>query len=125
MNRIYTILISIFGTLIVLVASFAFFQPTFDLPQPILNKPLQYSLSATATGTVYEMMNYAASSTRTFSFIGKTYPSLGFFVEQIGGKENSDGFYWTLYVNGVYSNKGASAQEVYPGDRIEWRYEKL
>ena len=59
-----------------------------------------------------------------FSFTGREYPSLGFFVDSIGGKKNADGYYWILYVNGTSSELGASSVVPHSGDAIEWRYEK-
>jgi hypothetical protein len=58
------------------------------------------------------------------SFSGKEYPSLGFFVESINGKESADGLYWFLYINGESSDSGASSANVAPGDAVEWRYKK-
>lgn len=84
-----------------------------------------YTVPVTKDDSVYEAMNLFASSSHEFTFKGKTYPELGFFVEEIGGIKNAHGFYWTLYVNNVYSNKGASTHPVHPGDKVEWRYEKL
>lgn len=59
-----------------------------------------------------------------FTFSGREYPSLGFFVESINGKYGGDGFYWILYVNGASSNTGASQTKLHAGDAVEWRYEK-
>ncbi len=71
------------------------------------------------------MLAAASSSPASFSFKGKTYPDLGFFVEEIGGVPNADGYYWTLYVNGTYSTDGASKKAVKAGDAIEWKYLSL
>lgn len=84
-----------------------------------------YIIPITKDNSVYEAMNLFASSSHEFTFKGKTYPELGFFVEEIGGLQNAHGFYWTLYVNNIYSNKGASTHSVHAGDKVEWRYEKL
>ena len=59
-----------------------------------------------------------------FTFSGREYPSLGFFVESMNGKKNADGYYWILYVNGTSSNTGASQTDLKAGDAIEWKYEK-
>ncbi len=72
---------------------------------------------------VYECMQQQDATTN-FSFKGRTFPSLGFFVDEINGQKNAKGFYWTLYVNGVYSTVGASQYVVKTGDVIEWKYEK-
>ena len=87
--------------------------------------PLTYTIPVKIQASVYETMTAFASSSKSFNFKGKNYPELGFFIEEINGKKNQSGFYWTLYVNGVYSDKGASAHIVHPGDSIDWKYEKL
>lgn len=73
--------------------------------------------------TVIDAMR-ALSSEGAFTFTGREYPSLGFFVDSINGRANADGRYWFLYVNGVSAASGASAVTVQPGDIIEWKYEK-
>jgi hypothetical protein len=82
-----------------------------------------YSVFVPVGSTVFEAMS-TASMTKGLSFRASDYPGLGFFVEEINGIKNGQGKYWTLYVNGVYSNVGASSYELESGDRIEWRYEK-
>lgn len=59
-----------------------------------------------------------------FSFEGKEYPSLGYFVDSINGKKHASGLYWFLYVNGTSSDTGASQTTLKDGDVIEWRYQK-
>jgi hypothetical protein len=63
-------------------------------------------------------------TTGDFTFSGREYPALGFFVESINGKKNNDGYYWFLYVNGKESGKGASQTLLSTGDIVEWRYKK-
>jgi hypothetical protein len=82
-----------------------------------------YTIPVTAHETVLDAM-YAYASSSSFTFTGRDYPSLGFFVESIGGKQNAGGAYWILYLNGTSSSLGASSALVDPGDRLEWRYEK-
>ena len=68
-------------------------------------------------------MNAAASST-SLTFTGRNYPSLGFFVESIDGKQAGNGSAWIFYVNGKESQTGISSTMLHPGDTVEWRYEK-
>jgi hypothetical protein len=82
-----------------------------------------YSLSVPAGSTIYDAMNILASTT-DFSFSATLYPGLGYFINEINGVKNSDGNYWTLYVNGNYSNVGASDYKLSKGDSVEWKYEK-
>jgi hypothetical protein len=74
---------------------------------------------------IYEAMRTVASSSVDFSFSALNHPDLGFFIESIGNRRNRGGLFWTLYVNGAYSDVGASNYVVKRGDVIEWRYEKL
>ncbi len=82
-----------------------------------------YHAHIPADTTVIGAMNIL-SSTTSFTFTGREYPSLGFFVDSINGKKNNGGLYWFLYVNGKSSETGASATTLHDGDIVEWRYEK-
>jgi|GEM_PF-2986286 len=84
----------------------------------------RYTVPVYKAGTVLEVMRaYQTAQRGTFSFSGKEYVGLGFFVETINGRAAGGGKYWILYVNGKSSNLGVSQALVSPGDRIEWRYE--
>jgi len=82
-----------------------------------------YTAFAPAGSTVIDAMRVLASTTG-FSFSGKDYPSLGFFVESINRQKAESGYNWILYVNGKLSGTGASQTTLEAGDAIEWRYEK-
>jgi len=82
-----------------------------------------YAVYVEPHSTVLDAMQEAASSS-TFTFTGHDYSSLGFFVESINGKADTDGSYWFLYVNGKSSDTGASETALNAGDTVEWRYEK-
>jgi hypothetical protein len=75
-------------------------------------------------GTVLDAMQTFATASSSFSFDGKDYPGLGFFVEVIEGRKAADGHSWILYVNEKTADRGASQQHVSPEDTVEWRYEK-
>lgn len=53
--------------------------------------------------------------------------SLGIFVEGLNGVRNDPAkkLYWSLYVNGAFSQLGASAARVRPGDTVTWTYEPM
>ncbi len=54
----------------------------------------------------------------------KSY-DIGIFIEVIGNKENGqDEKYWMYYVNGEISMVAADKQEINPGDKIEFKFEK-
>lgn len=83
-----------------------------------------YAVYAPPGSTVLDVMQIAASTT-SFRFSAKHYPSLGMFINSIGGISNARGVYWTLYINGALSQLGASSVTVNPGDTVKWLYETL
>lgn len=107
------------GTLKILAASSITQTPniTFSIPDT------SYGVHAPPGTTVLDVMHVLASTTH-FTFTGRGYPSLGFFVESINGKKSSDGNYWFLYLNGKSSDTGVSQTTLEPGDTVEWKYEK-
>ncbi len=82
-----------------------------------------YRASVPAHTTVLNAMRILASTT-AFTFTGREYPSLGFFVESIDGTPHANGYEWFLYVDGKESSTGASHTTLNDGDRVEWRYKK-
>ncbi len=53
----------------------------------------------------------------------KEYPPYGFIIEGINGFKNGEGGrYWQYWVNGKYSQVGASALNPNPGDQISWKF---
>jgi len=82
-----------------------------------------YSVNLTSGETVLDAMR-ALASTSSFTFAGRDYPSLGFFVDSINGQKNAGGRYWILYVNDVSATNGVSSTVLQAGDLIEWKYEK-
>ncbi|MDO8575847.1 MAG: DUF4430 domain-containing protein [bacterium] len=82
-----------------------------------------YTAFAPSGSTVLDAMKILAS-TNGFTFSGKDYPSLGFFVDSINGNRAENGYSWILYMNGKLSGTGASQTTLDAGDAIEWRYEK-
>ncbi len=75
-------------------------------------------------GTVLEAMRTYDTGSDAFTFSGKEYPGIGFFVQEINGKREGDGYYWMLYQNGKTANLGASQLRISSEDTIEWRFEK-
>jgi hypothetical protein len=73
--------------------------------------------------TVYDAMLTLASTTN-FSFKSQYYSGIGYFIKEINNQPNEGGTYWTLYINGKYSNVGASEYRLKSGDSVEWKYEK-
>lgn len=82
-----------------------------------------YTAKIAEGSTAYDAMARFASTT-AFNFKAKYYSGLGYFIEEIGGVKNSDGAYWTLYINGVYSTVGASTYILKDKDSLTWKFEK-
>lgn len=82
-----------------------------------------YSVFVPADSTVLDAMR-ALTSTSGFTFTGREYTSLGFFVDSINEKKSEKSHNWILYVNGKLSNTGASQTALKAGDTVEWKYEK-
>ena len=82
-----------------------------------------YAADVENGATVLDAMRELGTS-EGFTFTGREYPSLGFFVDSINGRKNADGYYWILYVNGTSSSSGASQTVLSSGDTVEWRYEQ-
>ncbi|MBI2610963.1 DUF4430 domain-containing protein [Candidatus Kaiserbacteria bacterium] len=87
------------------------------------NQTATVTFTVDSEGTVLETMN-ARAVEGELSFSGRDFPGLGFFVEEINGKRNANGFYWILRINGELSDRGVSQAVVSSGDLVEWRYEK-
>ncbi len=89
-----------------------------------LPKLTSYTIPVVSAGTVIDAMRAYAETNASFTVSGHEFSGLGFFVDAINRVENTDGYYWTLFINGTLSEQGASAARVVPGDTVEWRYQK-
>ena len=85
----------------------------------------EYALKVSQGSTVYDAMNLASETSR-WSFQGKSFGDLGFFVEEINGvsQDHSQQMYWIYSINGKKSQVGVSQYKLQPGDIISWTYEK-
>ena len=54
-------------------------------------------------------------------FSGKSYPMLGFFVNDIGSLHNGNGKYLFYYINGKEASVGVSSYIPKDGDVVEWK----
>lgn len=87
------------------------------------NYTLQFN---TGENLLTAMQRLMASSIAPFTFSGKEYTGLGFFVEEINGVKNSSSAngYWIYYVNGQTAKVGISNYLLKSDDIIKWKYEK-
>lgn len=86
-----------------------------------------YQLAITGETTVANLLRRAERE-QSLRLKTKDYgDSLGIFVEAISGVENDPKTqrYWTLYVNGAFSQLGASSAKVRPGDTVTWSFEPM
>lgn len=81
-----------------------------------------YDFFADGETSLYELM--IELQTRGLVIKTKKFGSLGYLIDGINGKDSRDGYYWTLYINGLESNVGASLYVPKTNDIIEWKYEK-
>lgn len=81
-----------------------------------------YQLNLTGEENLLELMQDKFEK-EGVEFAYKSYSGLGSLVTNIGGKENGvTDEYWQFWVNGNYSQVGASSYIVKPNDVIEWKF---
>lgn len=73
--------------------------------------------------TAYDALQKTASK-KNLILEFKEY-KYGLMVEKIGQKQNSNDSAWMYSVNGKPGQIAADRYVVYPGDKIEWKYEKF
>lgn len=98
-----------------------------ELIKVILKVPdFSYQVYAPKESTVYEMMKIADLQNNNFSFKGREFSGLGFFVEEINGlsQNKKEGKYWIYYINGKPASVGVSQYKLKENDIITWKYEK-
>lgn len=70
--------------------------------------------------TLYDLMVTLQNDNTGFSFQGKDFPGLGFFVEDINGIKGESGAYWLYYVNNKKAEVGITNYILKNGDIINW-----
>lgn len=91
----------------------------------ILSLPdAQYEVLIPTGSTVYDLID-KASKQYGFSFSGKSFPGIGFFIEEIKGvkQDTRRGLYWIYSINGQVAQVGVSNYILKPQDVITWKYE--
>lgn len=97
-----------------------------NLIKAVIETPdLTYDVLVPEGSTVFDLMIKADSQYDDFSFKGREFSGLGFFVEQINGlaQDKEKGFYWIYYVNGKKAPVGISQYKLKNNDIITWKYE--
>lgn len=94
---------------------------TQDITVSLNTLDKNYSVKVEKDGTVYDVMKNAEKE--GFSFLGRKYPQLGFFVDEINGIKNESNKYWIYYVNEKEASVGVSKYIIKEGDIISWKQE--
>jgi len=83
-----------------------------------------YEIIVPQGSTVYDLLD-KASLQYGFSFSGKGFPGMGFFIEEINGLRQNPrtGKYWIYYINSRKAEVGISTYQLKAHDVILWKYE--
>jgi hypothetical protein len=81
----------------------------------------QFELELEKETTVIELLKKSKVA------LDYTESNLGVFVNSLKGIQNGQdkNTYWLFYLNGQKAVQGAGEATVKPGDKIEWKYEKV
>lgn len=84
----------------------------------------RYEVRVAPGSSVYDVMKLAA--VQGFEFKGREFSGIGFFVEEIQGKAQSNRarMYWIYSINGKKAEVGVSNYIIQPNDVISWSYEQ-
>ncbi len=99
-----------------------------SIPQTIavtlLVEGMPHDLRVPLSSSVYNVMRQAQAD-QIMEFSGKEFPGIGYFVEEINGKQEDlkGRRFWIYYVNGQKAKAGISSVFVNNQDIIEWKYE--
>ena len=78
-----------------------------------------YLVKVEEGATALDVMKNAQNS--GFSFNGKEYPGMGYFIDEINGVKSENGKYWIYYINEQEAEIGVSKYVVNNGDIINWK----
>jgi len=86
-----------------------------------IREPQTFEMKVKEKTTVFDLLK------QTGIVLDYAEYDMGIWIEAIGGLQNNkkEKKNWMYYVNGEKANKGAGEQIVKPGDKIEWKYEKV
>jgi hypothetical protein len=84
----------------------------------------RYEMGIPKGSSIYDFMMLLQEE-EEFSFKGKNFHGLGFFVEEINGVRQNlrEGMHWMYYLNGKKGLVGISQYILQAHDSIEWKYE--
>lgn len=113
-----------------LSSQFPKISQTFEIPQvqsgtenvsvTVIAGKISFHLSAHSPISLYNALTLAKENNQ-IKFSGKMYPSLGFFVTDIGTLHSGSGKNLLYYINGEEATVGVSAYALKDGDIVEWK----
>ncbi len=81
-----------------------------------------FDVEVDGTGSLFQVLKNTLPE-KEIEFFYESYSGLGELVTQIGDKKNGEGGkYWQFWVNGDYSQVGASSYIPKVGDIIKWKF---
>ena len=94
------------------------------IPVSLVVEGKSYEVKIVPGSSVYNVLE--AGKEQGFSFKGREFLGMGFFVEEVNGKAESSrqGMYWIYLVNNKKAEVGVSSYIIQPNDVITWSYEK-
>ena len=94
------------------------------IPVSLVVEGKSYEVKIVPGSSVYNVLE--AAKEQGFSFKGREFLGMGFFVEEVNGKaeSNGQGMYWIYLVNSKKAEVGVSSYIIQPNDVITWSYEK-
>jgi hypothetical protein len=102
----------------------SFVPPFAKFPAVLKIEGQRSEMEVSPQSTVYDLMLQAQEET-DFTFSGREFAGIGFFVEEINKKRqsNKERKYWIYSINGKKAMVGVSQYIVEPYDIITWNYE--
>ena len=96
-----------------------------DISVTLKTEETSYEVTIPQGSSVYDIME--AAQEQGFSFEGREFSGIGFFVDEVEGKRQNpkDRMYWIYYVNGKKAQVGVSLYIIEDNDVITFRYEEM
>jgi len=81
-----------------------------------------YELKIAEGSSVYDLLAVAQETT-DFTFAGREFAGLGFYVDSVNGKKEGNNKYWIYYINGQKAHVGVSWYQLNNHDTITFHLE--
>lgn len=97
---------------------------SLEIPAVLQIEQQRFDVVVPEGSSAYDLM-ILAEKQYGLSFSGRKFEGLGFFVDEIQGKKQSQvkGKYWIYYINNKKATVGVSQYIIQPHDIISWHYE--